>query len=163
MSIRNLDPLFHPRSVALVGASSRAGSVGERVLANLVEGGFTGPILAINPHEVERDGVTWSASVEDLAEAPDLAVIVTPAGTVPGIIDALGRIGTRMAVVISSGFHDAAAREAILAAAKPWLLRVVGPNCLGVLMPHAGLNASFAPRAALPGRLAFPEASASQL
>lgn len=155
MSIRNLDPLFHPHSVAVIGGSGRPGSLGERVLANLVAGGFEGAIIAVNPHEVQREGVRWVARIEDLPEAPDLAVIVTPAASVPRIVDALGRLGTRTAVVISAGFHDAEIKDAMLAAAKPYLLRIVGPNCLGVLMPYARLNASFAPVAALPGRLAF--------
>ena len=155
MTIRNLDALFRPGMVAVIGGSSRAGSLGERVLANLIEGGFEGRILAVNPHPVVREGAIWVERVADLPEAPDLAVIVTPADTVPGIIGELGRLGTRTAVVISSGFHDPGLRTAMLEAARPHLLRIVGPNCLGVLMPHAKLNASFAPRNALPGRLAF--------
>lgn len=155
MTIRNLDTLFHPRRVAVIGGSSRAGSLGERVLANLVEGGFEGTIFAVNPHPVACNGVTWAARVEELPEAPDLAVIATPADTVPAIVDALGRRGTRTAVVISSGFHDPALRSAMLEAARPHLLRIIGPNCLGVLMPHVRLNASFAPRGALPGGFAF--------
>jgi acetyltransferase len=126
MSIRNLDPLFHPRSVAIVGGSSREGTLGERVLANLVGGGFEGPIFAVNPHRVDLPGASWVDSVPNLPAAPDLAVIVTPAAAVPGIIDALGHIGTRAAVVISAGFHDAALRTAMLDAAKPHLLRVIG-------------------------------------
>ncbi|RYE03922.1 MAG: hypothetical protein EOP61_02705 [Sphingomonadales bacterium] len=155
MSIRNLEPLFRPRSVAVIGGSSRAGTLGERVLTNLIDGGFAGLIYAVNPHRVEFEDAWWVSSIADLPAAPDLAIIVTPAAAVPEIIDALGRLGTRTAVVISSGFHDAEIRAATLAAAKPHLLRVVGPNCLGVLMPHAKLNASFAPRGAMPGRLAF--------
>lgn len=155
MSIRNLDPLFHPRSVAVIGGSSRAGTLGERVLTNLIDSGFEGTIYAVNPHRVEFEDAWWVKSVADLPDAPDLAVIVTPAETVPGIIDELGRKGTRTAVVISAGFHEPELHEAMLDAAKPYLLRVIGPNCLGVLMPHAKLNASFAPRGAMPGRLAF--------
>ena len=155
MSIRNLGPLFHPRSVAVIGGSSRAGTLGERVLTNLIDGGFEGTIFAVNPHRVEFEDAWWIDSIANLPEAPDLAVIVTPAATVPEIIDALGKKGTRAAVVISAGLHDPEIRTAMLDAARPHLLRIIGPNCLGVLMPNAKLNASFAPRAARPGRLAF--------
>lgn len=155
MSVRNLDPLFRPRSVAVIGGSSRAGTLGERVLSNVIDGGFEDTIFAVNPHRVEFEDAWWVESIADLPEAPELAVIVTPARTVPEIIDALGSKGTRTAVVISAGFHDPEIHAAILAAAKPHLLRIIGPNCLGVLMPHAKLNASFAPRGAMPGRLAF--------
>ena len=155
MSIRNLDSLFRPRSVAVIGGSSRAGSLGERVLTNIIDGGFEGTIFAVNPHRVEFEDAWWIDSIANLPEGPDLAVIVTPAASVPAIIDALGEKGTRTAVVISAGFHEPEIRGAMLAAAKPHLMRVIGPNCLGVLMPHAKLNASFAPRAAIPGRLAF--------
>lgn len=155
MTIRNLDKLFHPSSVAVVGGSQLAGSVGERVLSNILAGGFQGRVFAVNPHRVDRPGVVWCRSVEDLPEAPDVAVIVTPAATVPGLIAALGAAGTRLAAVISAGLGDGALRQAMLDAARPHLLRIVGPNSLGVLMPHAALNASFAPRHAAPGSIAF--------
>ncbi|MEO9130481.1 MAG: CoA-binding protein, partial [Sphingomonas sp.] len=155
MTIRNLDGLLHPRSVAVIGGSGRAGALGQLVLSNLIEGGYDGALFAVNPKPVDVAGVQWVAEIAALPQAPDLAVIVTPAGTIAGIVSALGALGTKVAVVISAEPHDAATHEAILAAARPHLLRIVGPNCLGVLMPHAHLNASFAPRRAEPGRLAF--------
>ncbi|UIJ46322.1 bifunctional acetate--CoA ligase family protein/GNAT family N-acetyltransferase [Sphingomonas cannabina] len=155
MTIRNLDALFHPRSIAVIGGSSRAGSLGERVLENIIDGGFEGLIFAVNPKRVELDKTWWVHSIDALPEAPDLAIIVTPADTIPGIIGELGAKGIKVAVVLSAGLQDPALRDAMLAAARPHLLRIVGPNCLGVLLPHARLNASFAPRSAAPGRLAF--------
>lgn len=155
MTVRNLDGLLHPRSVAVIGGSQRPGSMGEMVLTNIVDGGFAGTVFAVNPKPVEMEGVWWVASVADLPGVPDLAVIVTPAETVATIVAELGALGTRAAVIVSAGLHDPATRQAILDAAKPHLLRIVGPNCLGALLPHAKLNASFAPRVALPGRLAF--------
>lgn len=155
MTIRNLAPLFQPRSVAVIGGSNRAGSLGERVLSNILDGGFGDTVFAVNPKRVEIDGVRWVDSIAALPEIPDLAIIVSPAATVPGVIDALGTLGTKVAVVITAGFENAEAKAAILAAAQPHLLRIVGPNCLGVLMPYAALNASFAPRMAAAGRLAF--------
>ncbi len=155
MTIRNLAPLFHPRSVAVIGGSDRAGSLGERVLTNILDGGYGDTVYAVNPKRVERDGVIWARSIDALSEIPDLAVIVTPAATVSAIISELGALGTKAAVVISAGLEDAESKSAMLAAARPHLLRIVGPNCLGVLLPYAKLNASFAPRTAAPGRLGF--------
>jgi len=156
MTIRNLEPLLHPRTIAVIGGSDRHGSLGAAILNNLLEGGFTGLIEAVNLHSIARPGVACATSIETLARTPDLAIVVTPAATVPGIIDALGRRGCRVAVVISAGVHeDSTLRQAMLDAAKPHLLRIVGPNCLGVLMPHIGLNASFAASPAAPGRLAL--------
>ncbi len=155
MSIRNLTPLFHPRSVVVIGGSDRAGSLGERVLANILDGGFGDTVFAVNPRPVATDGVNWVASIAALPEIPDLAIIVSPAATVPEVIASLGALGTRVAVVITAGFENEAAKAAILEAAQPHQLRIIGPNCLGVLMPYAALNASFAPRRATAGRLAF--------
>lgn len=155
MSVRNLETLLHPRSVAVIGASSRPGALGQRVVENLIDSGFEGTIFAVNPKQVVLDDEWWVPSVADLPVAPDLAVVVTPAATVPGVIAELGAKGTRLAVVISAGLHDAKLRQAMLDAARPHLLRVIGPNCLGVLMPHANLNASFAHRSALRGGLAL--------
>ncbi|MCW3848185.1 bifunctional acetate--CoA ligase family protein/GNAT family N-acetyltransferase [Sphingomonas sp. LB-2] len=155
MSVRNLEILLHPRSIAVIGASSRPGALGQRVLENVIDSGFDGTIFAVNPKRVELDGAWWIPSVADLPAAPDLAIIVTPAATVPGIITELGTKGTRLAVVISAGLHDPKLKQAMLKAARPYLMRIVGPNCLGVLMPHANLNASFAHKSAEKGGLAL--------
>lgn len=156
MTIRNLDALLHPHSVALVGASGRPGSVGQVVLANILSGGFSGPVHAVNPHRFDVEGANWAPSVEALSIAPDVAIVATPATTVPDVIAELGARGTRAAVVISAGIRtDNGLRQAMLDASRPHLLRIVGPNCLGVLMPHVGLNASFARTGAVPGKLAL--------
>lgn len=154
MSIRNLDALFHPRSVAVIGGSSRAGSIGEHVLSNIFDGGFEGPIFAVNPNPVELERAWWVHSVDALPEAPDLAVIATRAETVPAIVADLRRKGVKVAVVLSAGLRDPALHQAMLDASGREL-RIVGPNCLGVLLPGVRLNASFAPRTAAPGNLAF--------
>ena len=156
MTMRNLDALLHPRSIAVIGGSDRAGSLGSIILDNLVEGGFSGLIQAVNPSKGTRGGVVWCASIAALPQIPDLVVVAIPAASVPKAIAELGERGARVAVVISSGVHeDPALRQAMLDAARPHLMRIVGPNCLGVLMPHIGLNASFVPCAAAPGRLAL--------
>jgi len=154
MSIRHFDSLFDPRSVAVIGASSRAGSVGATVWRNLRDGGYRGTLMAVNPKHVDLDGVPVAASVAALPAAPELAVICTPAASVAGLIEELGERGTRAAIVLTAGL-DAAQKQAMLLAARRHLLRILGPNCLGLLAPHIGLNASFAHTGALPGSLAF--------
>lgn len=154
MSIRHLDQLFDPVSVAVIGASLRPASVGATVWRNLHADGFKGQVYAVNPKHRELAGVPVYARVADLPGVPDLAVICTPAAVVPGLIAELGARGTRAAIVLSAGL-DAAQKQAMLDAAHPHLLRILGPNCIGMLSPHDGLNASFAHINALPGELAF--------
>lgn len=154
MTIRNLAPLFNPTSVALIGASGTPGTLGAVVLDNVLSGGFPGAVYAVNPRHMDYRGADWVPSVDRLPGAPDLAIVMTPAETVPGVIAELGAIGTKCAVVISAGITDAnGLRHKMLDAARPHLLRVVGPNCLGISAPHAKLNATFARTAARPGRL----------
>jgi len=153
VTIRNLDRLFDPRSVAVIGASVRPGSVGGTVWRNL-RAGFAGPCWPVNPKHARLDGEPCHPDVAALPAAPDLAVICTPPATVPALVAALGARGTRAAIVLTAGL-DAATRQAMLEAARPHLLRILGPNCLGLLAPHAGLNASFSHIAARPGALAF--------
>ncbi|MCM2251158.1 MAG: bifunctional acetate--CoA ligase family protein/GNAT family N-acetyltransferase [Ramlibacter sp.] len=166
MTIRNLEALFQPRSVAVIGASDRPGSVGSVVLRNLKGGGFRGAIWPVNRrHAMVDAGPAWP-DVASLPGVPDLGVICTPAATVPDLIGELGRKGARAAIVMTAGLKQAASggatlEQAMLAAAQPYLLRVLGPNCIGLLVPGMGLNASFAPGNALPGKLAFVTQSAA--
>lgn len=161
MSIRNLEALFSPRSVAVIGVSPRADSLGAIVLRNLRAGGFQGPVWAVNRRPGEFDGMPLFAGVAALPSAPELAVICTPAETVPELVAELGRRGTRAAIVITAGLKQAAPggtgtlEDAMLQAARPHLLRILGPNCLGLLVPGIGLNASFAPGNAAAGHVAF--------
>ena len=154
MTIRNFDYLLRPRSVALIGASSKPGSVGLITARNLVRGGFQGPVSLVNPKYTAIDGHACHPSIASLPEAPDLAVIVTPPATVPGLIAQLGSKGTHAAVVITAGVRDDL-RRAMLEAARPNLMRIQGPNCLGLMVPGIGLNASFADEPPLAGDLAF--------
>jgi acetyltransferase len=161
MSIRNLDKMFRPRSIAVIGASARPKSVGAALMTNLMNGGFDGPIMPVNPKATALHGIMTYKDVESLPLLPDLAVIATPPDTIPGLVDELGRRGTRAAVILTAGFAEgeAAAGKArsaqMLAAARPYLMRIVGPNCLGIAVPGVGLNATFAPAALLPGNIAF--------
>jgi acetyltransferase len=160
MSVRNLDKVLKPRSVALIGASPTLRSVGGVVARNLRRANFAGQLMLVNPHHHEIDGLPVYPGVQNLPNCPDLAIIATPAETVPLLIRQLGERGTRGAVVITAGFGDLAERgrklqQNMLDAAKPYLLRIVGPNCVGVMVPQLGLDASFSHLAAPPGDIAF--------
>jgi len=161
MSIRNLEHLFRPRSVAVIGASETPRSVGATVLSNLTGGKFGGAIMPVNPNHRELGGLQVYPTVASLPEVPELAVICTPPAVVPDLIGELGARGTKAAIVITAGLgairnqQGATLKEAMLAAAKPHLLRILGPNCVGLLVPGLGLNASFAHTGALPGKIAF--------
>jgi acetyltransferase len=161
MSVRNLDALFRPKSVAIVGASERPGSIGAAVTKNALSGGFKGAIHLVNRKGGTILGQRAVRRPADLAAPADLAIVATPPETVAPLIGELGRAGTRAAVVITAGFGEggneegARRRQAVLDAAKPHLLRVVGPNCVGFLAPTLGLNASFAPSSPPAGKIAF--------
>jgi acetyltransferase len=154
MSVRNLDSLFDPASVAVIGASTRPASVGATVWRNLTRGAFKGPMYAVNPKYAELEGHPCHARVAEVPAVPELAVICTPPATVPGLIAELAARGTRAAVVLTAGMSGEQ-KQAMLDAARPHLLRLLGPNCIGLLAPHIGLNASFAHIDAQPGELAF--------
>jgi acetyltransferase len=159
-STHYLTPLFEPASVAVVGASATPGKVGTLVFDNVLAAGYHGRLFAVNPKHDEVRGVRCVASLEDIREPIDLAVICTPAATVPGVIAQCGRAGVRAAIVISGGFSEAGpegvAREAaLLEAARRAGVRILGPNCLGLLRPSIGLNATFARGSAQAGSLAL--------
>jgi acetyltransferase len=151
MSILNLPALFTPSSIAVIGATERPRSVGYTVMRNLLNGGFPGPIMPVNPQRQAVAGVLAYPRVSDLPMVPDLAILCTPGATVPGLLDELGRRGTR-AAIIAAGDVDMAA---VLAVARCHQLRLLGGGSLGVVVPKARLNASFALLPALPGQMAF--------
>ncbi|MBX9758818.1 MAG: acetate--CoA ligase family protein, partial [Beijerinckiaceae bacterium] len=146
MTIRNLDRLFQPRSVALVGASARPGSLGAAVLANLRAGGFRGGIHLINPRHDEIDGLPCAARLSDLPIPPDLAVIAAPREHVVALAEEAAAFGVPAAIVITAdpGHGETSLRARLKEIATRTGMRIVGPNCLGVLSPRAGLDASFA-------------------
>ncbi len=161
MTVRNLEGMFSPRSVALVGASPEPGSVGATVARNLLRGGFKGRIDFVNPKHREILGRPCHPSVAALPETPDLAVVATPPAAVPGVVAALAEKGARAAAVITAGVGALA--KPMLEAARPGCLRILGPNCLGLMVPGIGLDASFAHRAAPAGDLAFISQSGALL
>lgn len=154
MTIRNLEKLLAPKSVAFIGASPDPGTVGAIVTGNLAAGGFGGELWLVNPRHETIGGAPCYATPADLPGVPDLAVIATPPASIPTIISEIGARGTRAAVVITAGIGGDLRRE-MLNAARPYCLRIQGPNCLGLILPGIGLNASFAQTLPLKGDLAF--------
>lgn len=161
MSIRNLEYLFRPRSIAIIGATERLNSVGATVMLNVIRGGFQGPIMPVNPKYDRIAGLPAFHDLSVLQAIPELAILCTPPFTIPDLIGQLGRIGTKAAIVLTGGItgqvSDGAVslQQAMLDAARPYLLRVLGPNCIGLIVPGIGLNASFAGADTLPGKIAF--------
>jgi acetyltransferase len=157
---RPLSSILSPKSVAVIGATERKRSVGRTVMSNLVAGGFLGNIYPVNPIQETILGVKAYPNVSALPEVPDLAVIITPPKTVPGIIKECAAIGIRGVIIISAGFKEigpegAALEQQVLAEAKRGNIRIVGPNCLGVMVPGLKFNATFAADMAKPGSVGF--------
>ncbi len=162
-----LDAIFHPRSAAIVGASDRPGSVARTVIENL-QRGFRGRLYAVNPARREALGLPCFASVAALPQPVDLAVVVTPAASVPAVIADCVRAGVGGAVIVSAGFKEQGERGQALEREIQGILRgsrmrVIGPNCLGVMTPPEGFNATFAAGIARAGNVAFLSQSGALL
>ncbi len=157
---KQLDSLFAPKSVAVIGATERENSVGRTILWNLMRSPFGGTIYPINPKRSNVLGIPAYKSIKDLPEKIDVAVIVTPAQTVPEIVKECTDVGVSSAIIISAGFKEmgasgAALEKEIMQHAKRGKMRIIGPNCLGVMNPITGFNATFAADMALKGNIAF--------
>jgi acetyltransferase len=155
-----LDAIFAPKSVALIGATEREGSVGRTVMWNLVTNPFGGTVFPVNPTRPSVLGIKAYRDVASLPDQVDLAVVTTPAHTVPGVIAECVKAGVRGAIIISAGFKEIGAagvelERQVLAEARRGRMRIIGPNCLGVMNPQTGLNATFASAMARPGSVAF--------
>jgi len=152
--------LFAPQAVAVIGASETPGSVGRTLLWNLISSPFGGTVFPVNPKRSSVLGIKAYPNVAAVPEKIDLAVIATPAPTVPGIIRECAEVGVKGAIIISAGFKEqgaegAALEQQVLAEARKGGIRVIGPNCLGVMSPLTGLNATFAAAMARPGHVGF--------
>ena len=163
-----LDPLFRPQSVAVIGATEKAGSVGRTVLWNLISNPFGGTVLPINPKRSSILGIKAYPSLAATGEPVDLAVIVTPAESAPGLVRECAEAGVKGVIIISAGFREigpagAALEAAVLAEARKAGIRIIGPNCLGVMNPIGGLNATFAAGMAAPGSVGFISQSGALL
>ena len=157
MSTYRFDRLFAPKSVAVVGASAREGSLGRAVLQNLRERGFAGQIDLVNPRQTQINGSPCAPNLGSLPQPPDVAVIVSPAASVPAIIGEAGRLGVGAAIVITAGlgYGPGSLNEQVAKSARATGLRIVGPNCLGFVSPGASFDASFTARRAKRGNIAL--------
>jgi acetyltransferase len=161
MDVHHLGRIFDPRRIALVGVTQNPNSVGGKVLANLVGGGFTGVVYPVNPSQEAVLGVPCHADVAQLPHVPDLAVICSPAEEVPARVAECGEAGIRGLIIVSAGFREAGEAGRRLEAeirevrARFDGMRIIGPNCLGIIVPRLGLNASFAPALPRDGDVAF--------
>jgi len=154
MSTRNLASLLRPQSIALIGASDRPGSMGEKTWRNLTGSGFAGRLYPVNPKHQSLGEAQVYPNIAALPEVPDLAVIATPAATVPGLIEELAEKDVKATVVITAALSPAM-KQRMLDAAKGNTMRLLGPNCLGLIVPSLGVNAAFAHLMPKPGGLAF--------
>ena len=155
-----LSTMFEPASVAVFGASERRNSVGKLVFMNMIESGFKGQVYPVNPKHRKIQGHRAYPDLDSIGKPVDLAVITTPATTVPGIIESCGEHGIRAAVVLSAGFREAGPQglkleQAAQENARRYGLRFIGPNCLGLMRPDTGLNCTFYRGSASPGRIAL--------
>jgi acetyltransferase len=155
-----LGSLFAPKTVAVIGASDKLGSVGRTLLWNLVSNSFGGTVFPVNPKHHSIMGIKAYPNLEAIPEPVDLAVIATPAPTVPTLVRECAAIGVKSAIIVSAGFKEIGAKgieleQQILQEARQARLRIIGPNCLGVMNPHTGLNATFAGAMARPGNVGF--------
>lgn len=160
MGTNYLETLFNPHSIAVIGASDKLSSVGATVLSNLSSGDFTGNIFPVNPKHTAIQGKPCFASVKDINQPVDLAVIVTPAKNVAQVLTECGEKNIRQAIILSAGFSEikedgSLLEQKIVEIARQYHIRFIGPNCLGVMRPSIGLNATFENSLVLPGNLAF--------
>lgn len=156
----NLEKIFNPKSVAIIGASDTEGSVGYAIVKNFANSGYSGKVYYVNIRKSEILGVKTYPSVEQIPESVDLAMIATPAKTVPGVVEECGRAGVKGVIIVSAGFKETGAEgkaleEQILCIAKKYGVRVIGPNCIGVIRPSVNLNATFVDKMPKPGKVAF--------
>ncbi|MEW5904823.1 MAG: bifunctional acetate--CoA ligase family protein/GNAT family N-acetyltransferase [Pseudomonadota bacterium] len=160
MSQHYLNALFAPASVAVIGASERPDAIGQIVFQNLLQAGYKGALYPVNPKSAEIQGQRAYPSIADIGKPVEMVIIATPPQTVPGIIEECGLHGVKAAVIITAGFGEtgpkgAALERQLLDNARRYDIRLIGPNCLGVMRPAIGLNATFNKGVANVGNIAF--------
>ena len=149
MSADNLDKLFKPKSIAVIGASNRIGSAGYRIFRNIIGSGWDGIVYPVNPGKESIQGVQTYASVSELPKVVDLAIIATPAKTVPNVLEECGKQGIKGILIISAGFKEVGEKgleleKELKKIKEKYNLRIIGPNCVGFILPYLNLNATFA-------------------
>ncbi|MEO0737333.1 MAG: bifunctional acetate--CoA ligase family protein/GNAT family N-acetyltransferase [Cyanobacteria bacterium J06649_12] len=155
-----LSPFFAPQTVAVIGATERPGSVGRTLLWNLISNSFGGTVFPVHPTRTNVLGIKAYPTISVVPATIDLAIIAIPAQGVPDVIDQCGKAGVKGVIILSAGFREigpagVALEEAVLATARQYQIRVLGPNCLGLMCPTSGLNATFAGAMARPGSVGF--------
>ncbi|MFN3786512.1 MAG: CoA-binding protein, partial [Thiothrix sp.] len=165
-ALQQLDRLFKPKTIAVIGASVRPEKVGYVVLRNMLEAGYRGKLYAVNPKYTEVQGQPCVRSIHRVPVVVDLAVITTPAHTIPELVEACGEAGVGGVVIISAGFREAGAEgqqlyARVLEIARKYEVRILGPNSVGIINPHLNLNAAYVNRMALKGNIAFVSQSAA--
>ena len=158
--IQQLDKIFKPKSIAVIGASTKENSVGHSLFKNLLDSGFKGQLFPINPKSKELLGKKAYDNIKNVPSKVDLAVIILPAKFVPQVVEECGQAGVGGLLIISAGFKEAGEAgekmvQEVLTTSRKYGMRIVGPNCLGIINPKLGMNATFANRMALPGNIAF--------
>jgi len=164
----SLDLFFRPKSVAIVGASREKGKVGREIVANMIKDGYQGRIYPVNPNATEIEGLKCYPSLKAIGHTPDLVVVVVPAKFVGRVLEECGEVGTKAAVVITAGFKEVGPEGAKLERelteiARRHHIRVIGPNCLGVMIPGEKLNASFGGSLPQPGGIGYISQSGALL
>ena len=159
-ALLKMEGIFNPKAIAVIGASNTPGSVGHALIKNLIGSGYMGTVYPINFKHKSIYGVRSYASIKETRDQIDLAVIATPASSVPGLVEECGQAGVKGIVIISAGFLEVGQAgkkmvDDILVTARKYNMRIIGPNCLGFIKPSLHLNASFANKMALPGKIAF--------
>ncbi len=160
MGTLNLDKIFNPKSVAIIGASDAEGSVGYAIVKNFTQLGYTGKVYFVNIRKPEILGVKTYPSIDQVPEPVDLVMIATPAKTVPDVMEECGKAHVKGAIIVSAGFKEIGhegkiLEERIAEVAKKYKIRVIGPNCIGVLRPRNSLNATFLDKMPKAGKVAF--------
>ena len=160
MGTLNLDKIFNPQSVAIIGASDVEGSVGYAIVKNFTQMGYTGKVFFVNNRKPEILGVKTYPTVDQISEPIDLAIIATPAKTIPDVMEECGKAQVKGVIIVSAGFKETGApgkalEERISDVAKKYGIRVVGPNCIGLIRPRNNLNATFLDKMPKPGNIAF--------
>ena len=156
----NLDKVFNPQSVAIIGASDEEGSVGFAIVKNFTQLGYAGKVYLVNIRKPKILGVKTYQKIEQIPEPVDLAMIATPAKTVPDVVEECGRAGVKGVIIVSAGFKETGAEgraleDKILEVKKKYGIRVIGPNCIGIIRPRINLNATFVDKMPKPGKVAF--------
>jgi len=160
MGVENLDKIFKPRSIAVIGASEKVGSPGYRVFRNLIGSGYEGVVYPVNPNRESVQGVQAYPTINDVPRIVDLAIIITPAKTVPDILEQCGKRGIKGILIITAGFKEigpdgAALEQQLFDIKQKYKLRILGPNCVGFIMPYLNLNASFTSSIPYKGNIAL--------